>query len=77
MDIIVEMRKLYKLINEQSVDCPCGRGKILKRHWAVTFPSTWGKCEDEYLIECEYCKEKYNIVQENGELIEKNPNEYK
>lgn len=57
---------IRQLINEKSVDCPCGKGKILKRHWAVTFPSTWGKYEDEYLIECEYCKEIYNVVQENG-----------
>ena len=47
----------YELDYQEDVNCPCGKGKIIRR----TFSNDWNRSYDEISIACDDCRSKYHI----------------
>ena len=57
------MSIIRTLVSEKAISCPCGRGKIIKREIEVfETSSTWGTHDNEYILECGFCKEEGYII---------------
>lgn len=48
----------WEITGTESVSCPCGKGTITR----TDYGDDWNRFQEEISIECQVCKEKYDLI---------------